>query len=180
MTTLPPAPPPHAPGPQPWQQVGPPPPKRWPAFASLVIALGAIGLAIACWFRPSPSAPAPSRPTYTEQQVADAKAKMCAAFGEIDHALGVASARSAGSDPTTGLAVATSTRQVFEVGSRYLVTKLTAEPATPPDLADEVRKLADSYQEAVVGYLADASGSDLRPSLNAADDATLTIRRLCK
>jgi hypothetical protein len=151
-------------------------------FTLLVIALAAVGLAIGSWFRPLPStkAAAPSVPTYTDQQVASAKASMCAAFGRIDHALGVAAARSGGSDPTTGLAVATSTRQVFEVGSRYLLTRVAAEPATPPDLAEAVRKLANSYQDAVVAYLAEASDAELRPSLNAADDATLAMRRLCK
>ena len=53
MSTLPPAPP--APGPPPWPQVAPSRPQRWPMFASLVIALVAIGLAIGCWFRPLPS-----------------------------------------------------------------------------------------------------------------------------
>lgn len=159
--------------------MGPPLPKRWPMFASLVIAIAAIVVAIGCWFRPPPDPKAPSKPTYTDSQIAEAKAKVCTAFAKIDHALGVASARSGGSDPTTGLAVATSTRQVFEVGSRYLLAKLAAEPATPADLTDALKKLADSYQDAVVGYLADVSDSELRPSLNAADDATLTIRRLC-
>jgi hypothetical protein len=181
VSTLPPASP--APRPPPWPQVAPSRPMRWPMFASLVIALVAVGLAIGCWFRPLPSNRAsstPPAPNYTDQQTADAKASVCAAFAKVDHALGVAAARNGGSDPNAGLAVATGTRQVFEVGSRYLLTKLSEEPATPSDIADATRRLANGYQEAVVDYLAEVGDSELKPALNASDDATLSLRRLCK
>jgi hypothetical protein len=149
-------------------------------FASLVIALVAVGVAIGAWFRPTEPAKAPSPPVYSDQQIAAAKADVCAAFTKVDHALGVAAARNGGTDPTAGLAVATGTRQVFEVGSRYLLTKLADEPATPSDVADAARKLASGYQEAAVDYLAQAGDSELKPALNNSDDATLTLRRLCK
>ena len=92
----------------------------------------------------------------------------------------MAAARNGGSDPNAGLAVATGTRQVFEVGSRYLLTKLSEEPATPSDITDATRRLANGYQEAVVDYLAEVGDSELKPALNASDDATLSLRRLCK
>jgi hypothetical protein len=174
MSTLPPAP--HAPEP-------PPRPERWPAFAALVIALAAVGLAIGSWFRPLPSVKAPSTqppPSYSDQQAADAKASVCAAFAKVDHAIGVAAGRNGSSDAAAGLAVATGTRQVFEVGSRYLLTKLSEEPATPSDIADVARRLANGYQEALVGYLAEVNGSELKPALNASGEATLSLRRLCK
>jgi hypothetical protein len=151
--------------------------------ALFAMTLVAIGLAIGSWLRPLPSTkapPAPPAPTYTDQQTADAKASVCAAFAKVDHALGVAAARNGSSDPTAGLAVATGTRQVFEVGSRYLLTKLSEEPATPSDIADATRRLANGYQEAVVDYLAEVSDSELKPELNASDAATLSLRRLCK
>jgi hypothetical protein len=182
MTTLPPAPTPPARGPQPWQQVKPPLPKRWPTYVSLVIAVAAIGLAIACWFRPAPSGQAPSKTSYTDQQVADAKAKICAAFEKVDHALDVANARGGSSDPTAVLAAATSERQALDAGSRYLLAKLAEEPATPSDLAAAVRNQADSYQESLIDYLDGLTNSDseMKPTLKAADDATLMIRRLCQ
>jgi hypothetical protein len=183
MSTLPPTPP--APGPAPWPQVAPSRPRRWPVVASLVIALAAIGLAIGSWFRPLPSAKAPSTPpapAYTDQQTAAAKATVCAAFAKVDRALDVAGAQHGGEDPTSILAVATSVRQVLEVGSRYLLIKLAEQPATPPDLAKEVREFANSSQELVIGYLdgLTASDADLQPSLHEGDETTLTIRRLCK
>jgi hypothetical protein len=107
---------------------------------------------------------------------------VCAAFAKVDRALDVAGAQHGGDDPTSILAVATSVRQVLEVGSRYLSTKLTEQPATPPDLAKEVREFANSSQELVIGYLdgLTASDADLQPSRHEGDETTLTIRRLCK
>jgi hypothetical protein len=183
MSTLPPTPP--APGRPPWPQVVPSRPQRWPMFASLVIALLATGLAIGCWLRPmpgtkaSPTAPVPS---YTDQQVTEAKASVCAAFAKVDHALDISGARKSGDDPAMQLAVAASGRQVLDAGSRYLLTKLAEEPATPPDLATAVRQQANSFQELMIGYLDEISNSapEQQPALKASDDATATLRRLCK
>ena len=154
-------------------------------FVTLLIALAALGLAIGAWFRPLPGNKPPSaeaKPTFTNQQVADAKTSVCAAFKKTDRALDLSSARDGGNDPTATLAVATSVRQVLDFSSRYLHAKLAEEPATPPDLADAVRKLANSYQEVTMGYLAGLtnSDSDLQPSLHAGDEATFRIRGLCK
>lgn len=155
-------------------------------FASLTIALVAIGLAIGCWVRPVPGAKAPLPPaalTYTDQQVATAKSNVCDAFGKIDHALDLAGARAgANQEPAMQLAVADNTRQVLDAGSRYLLTKLAEEPATPPDLANAVRKQASSFQELMVGFLDDIPNSDpvQQPVLKASDEATATIRQLCK
>jgi hypothetical protein len=123
----------------------------------------------------------PPTPAYTNQQTADAKGTVCAAFAKVDHALDI-SARNTGDDPATKLAAATSGRQVLDAGSRYLLTKLVEEPAAPPEVAKEVRKFADSSQELVIGYLDGLTNSDadLQPSLSAGDETTLTIRRLCK
>jgi hypothetical protein len=175
--------PPPASSPPPWPHEARSRSERWQIFTLSLITLAALGLAIASWLRPATSAKtssAPPAPVYTAQQTADAKAAVCAAFTKIDHALGIAAARNGGSDPTFGLAVATSTRQVFEVGSRYLLTKLSEEPAAPSDIATATRRLADGYQEAVVDYLAGVGDSELKPTLNTSDDATLSLRQLCK
>jgi hypothetical protein len=152
-------------------------------FASLVIALIAVGVAIGAWFRPTAPAKAPSPPAYTDQQTAAAKTTVCGAFGNVDRALSLADARSNGSsDPTAKLAVATSTRQVLDFGSRYLLAKLAEQPATSPELASAIRKQADAYQEVLIGYLdgLDYSDPGLKAEGSASNDATDTIRRLCK
>jgi hypothetical protein len=140
-------------------------------------------VAIVGWLRPLQDHKPSASPTFTDQQVATAKATLCTAFGNVDHALDLADARSTGSsDPTAQLAVATSTRQVLDAGSRYLMAKLAEEPATPSELATAIRKQANAYQDVVIGYLDGLNYSDpvLKSAGSASNEATDTIRRLCK
>ncbi|WAJ42976.1 hypothetical protein OK015_17160 [Mycobacterium sp. Aquia_216] len=148
-------------------------------FAFFVIALLlTLGVAIVGWFRPVQPKP-PSPPTYTAQQTADAKAKVCAAHDKVHHAVGLTSARSS-DDPTLHLALATSGRQALDVGGDYLLTTLAQQPATPPDLAAAIHKLANTFQELTVDYLAEVSDAELDPLLRTSDQLTLTIQGLCK
>src|SRR5277367_145997 len=122
MSTLPPAPPAPAPGPPPWPRAAPSRQQRWPMFASLVIALVAMGLAIVCWFRPPPSNNAsstPPTPSYTDQQVATAKANVCGAFDKVQHAADFAKTHVGSNDYTTQLATAALTHVALDAGSRY-------------------------------------------------------------
>ncbi len=131
-------------------------PSRWPTFAALAIALIALAVGLGGWFRPVPhNNQPPPKPTYTDQQIADAKAKVCAAFGKLDRAVGVLNARPKWRRRTAVLAVATSTRQVLDVfGGRYLSTHLDQEPATPTDLANRSSEAVECVSEAmVIGYL---------------------------
>jgi hypothetical protein len=159
-------------------------PPRWPALTALAIALIALAVGLAGWFRPVPhNNEPPPEPTYTDQQVTTAKAALCTAFGNVDHALDLADTRSTGSiDPTAQLGVATSTRQVLDAGSRYLLAKLAEQPATPSELATAIRQQANAYQDVVIGYLDGLNYSDpiLKSAGNASNEATNTIRRLCK
>jgi len=159
-------------------------PSRWPALIALSVALVALAVSIVGWFRPASHNNEPSaKPTYTDQQIASAKAAVCTAFGNVDHALNLADARSNGSsDPTAQLSVATSTRQVLDAGSRYLLAKLSEQPATAPELAAAIRKQANAYQDVVIAYLdgLDYSDPGLKAAGNASNQATDTIRQLCK
>jgi hypothetical protein len=159
-------------------------PARWPAFTALLIAVIALAVGIVGWFRPAPhNNQPPPKPAYTQQQTASARATLCTAFGNVDHALSLADARSTGSsDPTAQLSVATSTRQVLDAGSRYLLAKLAEEPATPAELAAAIRKQANAYQDVVIGYLdgLDYSDPGLKSAGSASNQATDTIRQLCK
>jgi Cu/Ag efflux pump CusA len=162
-------------------------PTQWLAVISLVVALLAVCVAIGSWFRPSAndqSTPTSTStaPSYSTQQVADAKTKICAAYEKVHHALVLSSARNGGNDPTAALGVATSGRQVLDAGSRYLVTKLSEEQATSPELTSAIRNLANAYQELAIDYLNDLTNSDaqLQPVLQAADDASAAIERLCR
>ena len=88
--------------------------------------------------------------------------------------------RDHGADPTSTLAAATSARQAFAAGGGYLLTALSDEPATSPDLAGPVRRLAGVFQQLAVNYLAEVGDAALDPLLRAGDEATLTIQQLCK
>jgi len=174
--------------PPPWLPGVPPAHKRpsqWLALVSLALALLAIGVALGAWFRPLPDnrfPPGSPPPSYAGQDVSEANTKICAAYEKVHRALVLSSTRNGGSDPTTVLGVATSGRQVLDAGSRYLITEISEEPATSPELAAAIRNLANVYQELTINYLDGLTNSDaeLQKSLQAADDATSTIERLCK
>lgn len=149
-------------------------------IVSLGIALLAIGIAIGAWFRPLPkNEPAPA-PTYSSQQVADAKSKVCAAYAKVHSAITASSARDMGADPTSKLAFALNGRQALLAGSAYLRTALSHEPATPTDLAAKVRTITDVYQELVINYLNGLSDQQMEQTLHAGDEAALSIEDLCR
>jgi hypothetical protein len=153
---------------------------RWPAFTALLIALIALAVGIASWFRPTPqNHQPPSKPTYTQQQVADAKAKVCGVVEKFNRAVSVNNALPRGNDP---IVAAVNSRQIFDVFSRQLLATLAEEPATPADLATAVRELASTLEEAVIEYEDGFSNSDpeMRPTMDASSAAANTIQQLCK
>lgn len=151
-------------------------------FALLAVALLiTLGVAFAGWFRPVPIKPvtAPT-PAYSIQQVGDAKSKVCAAFEKADSAVKASSARDKGSDYATQLATAVNVRQSLTAGSQYILTTLNDEPATPPDLAKNIRSLANAYQLLAIELLSDAPDSEKDPTVRSGDETTSTLRNLCK
>jgi hypothetical protein len=143
------------------------------------ITLIAVAAAVAAWLRPIPVAKpaAPQTPAFSEQQISDARAKVCAAYAEIHHAVDVNAPRKGGDDPTAQLAVATNMRQIYIAGSAYLLTKLADEPATPIDLATATSKVAKLFQALTI------EGSVSDPSVEAYNDVNATaetIQSLCK
>lgn len=178
--------PPTAIPPDPSQHWGPPPPiasarpARWPTLTTLAIALAGVAIGFAGWFRPVPHHDQPPpKPTYTEQQVAGAKAKVCTAVGKFNRAVSVNNALPRGSDPVVA---AVNSRQIFDVFSRHLLATLADEPATPADLATAIRELASTLGEVVIAYQDGLSNSDpeMRPILDASSAAADTIQQLCK
>jgi hypothetical protein len=152
--------PPTDPGPH-W---GPSPPTnfgrplRWPTFVTLAIALIGVAVGFVGWFRPAwhPNQP-PPRPTYTQQQIADAKAGVCAAFKQVDHAVDLVQAQVGSTDHATQVGVAALTEILLDFGNRYLLTTLDGQPATPSDLATTVRTKANAFQQMLLNYLWDSA-----------------------
>src|SRR6185437_14390695 len=73
-------------GPPAWQPAPPKGQSRGLTYVALATAVIATVLAIVGWFRPTPPPPPshPSAPTYTEQQIADAKARACEAMDVVE------------------------------------------------------------------------------------------------
>jgi hypothetical protein len=143
------------------------------------ITLVAVAAAVAAWLRPVPNAPqaAAHTPTFSDERVAEAKSKICAAYEKIHRASYTNSGRSGGTDPTAQLAVALNERQIYEAGSAYLFTTLNNEQATPPDLAAAARKLANVFQVLTLDNLA---SDPAQPEQDAANATASTIENLCK
>jgi hypothetical protein len=154
-------------------------PARLPMLVMLLITLAAVGAAVAAWLRPIPHekpAPPPA-PTYSEQQVADAKSTVCAAYQKVLKTSSVNSARTAGDDPNSQLVIAVNMQEVFVASGLYLTTTLADQPATPPDLAAAVKKLVNL---SLVVTLDGAMGDRNDPGHDAANAAGAKIQELCK
>jgi hypothetical protein len=76
------------------------------------ITLVAVAAAIAAWLRPTAEvkSASPSAPTFSTQQVADAKAKVCAAYQKVQNAVSINTSRTAGVDPNAQLLIAVNMR----------------------------------------------------------------------
>lgn len=149
-------------------------------MVSLGIALVAAGIAIGAWFRPLPKNDPPPAPTYSSQQVADAKSKVCAAFNDVHNAVRNNFARDQGTDPNQQLMVALAGQQALIAGSMRLQSILADQPPTPSDLASQVKKLIDIFQTLTIDYLNGRGSPEVDPSLRAGDAATLAIQGMCK
>jgi hypothetical protein len=154
-------------------------PARWPVVVLFAITLVAVCAAIAAWLRPIPhnTSATPPAPSYSEQRVADAKSKTCAAFEKVLKTSSRNSAPAVGDDPNSQLLISVNQRQVFVISSAYLLTTLIEQPATPPDLAAAVKSLADIYQVITLDGLV---GDRNDPGHNAANETGFKIQELCK
>lgn len=181
---LPPAPatpPPWAPAPP----MAPRKPARWPAFAMLVITLIAVGAAVATWLRPLPETKTPSAPpapTFTGQQIADAKANICDVFKTVSKAVDWNTHLT---NPVPGDEIAARATQVYGTlalyeGGDYLLDRLAAEPATSPELAKPIKSLGETLKKFGIVVLAGEPDSARDPLRHAVDADFTTIDGLCK
>ena len=112
---------------------------KWLAPASLGIAVIALGVAVWALVSP-PLQSSPSVPEPTEQQVADAKARACAAFTTVRTAVALQTHTELGSEPVAVTAVTAVSRLAMSSGAQYLQTHL--DRATPADLTAAIREFA--------------------------------------
>ncbi|WP_301149388.1 hypothetical protein [Mycobacterium simiae] len=144
------------------------------AFALLVT----LAIAIAGWFRPLPvKSPMPA--AYNPQEIAEAHAKVCAAYQSVHNAIKASTSRDRGAGPNERLIFAINGQQALLAGSVYLRSVLSQQPAAPYELANAVQQLTDLFQELVVEYQNNLSETEEAPAVRATDATTVKIERLC-
>ena len=149
-----------------------------PVIAAIVIALVAVAVAVAAWFKPAPKAEVPEAKTYTEQETADAKKAVCDAFKKTEQALNVNGQR-AGNNPSQDLAVIANTRTAIQGAGTYLQHSLSDAPGTPSELATLVRDLAQRYQVMVLDQIRETDQAQLQSEYEGADAVVARISLVC-
>jgi hypothetical protein len=174
-------------GPPAWQPAPPKGQSRALTYVALAIAVIATALAVVGWFRPTPPPPPahPGAPTYTEQQIADAKTRACSAFELVDKGVvlqtgGGTSRPEPSNDPVMAEARAADARLSLVAGSWYLRDHL--DPATAPKLASAIRNYATVLADLAQNYLAGIKDADpAQESLLKDSDAAFTqLHELCQ
>jgi hypothetical protein len=148
---------------------------------ALIVALAALGLAGWAAFRPASTKPVPE--SYGASQQADAKASTCAATELVRKGVSLnTNLQSPGGDAdvTGSLAVAANARLSLSGGGQYLVSRL--DPATPTDLADDVRDFANTLLDIGAAAVAGALNTDPDQAarLSHADALNAKITEACK
>lgn len=154
-----------------------PSPRSGLLYVALAVAVLSLGVAVFVLIRP-----AGGEPEYTDSQRSEAKVAICAAFETVR--AGVATNTNleppGGSNDITGaLAVAANARVALYDGGQYLLARLA--PATPADLADEIRTFGNELMD--IGASATAGVPNTDPvqagRLEAAEAAGNAISGLC-
>jgi len=129
------------------------------------------------WTESSSETTTTAPPGSSPQQVADAKAKTCAAYTTVSTAVNARANAQAPSEPE---AVGANARLAAGLGSIYLLDRL--DPATPPALADAIRKYAANIDEVAMFSLAGVGTDDPAQAarLNEWPALNTQITDLCK
>lgn len=148
---------------------------HWPTVAAWVLAVIAVGLAVAAWFDPLHTSG-----RFSAQQTTDAKKHVCSADAVVHQAV-VASTHVTNpvpNDPAGRLAVAANARLALIDGGALLKDSLASQPAAPADLAKAVSAMANTLEELGVGYVVGLNSSldTLRHDLDA---EIAQINKLC-
>lgn len=149
---------------------------------TLVVAIAAAALSGWLLFRVMQDG-TPNSPNYSGAQRADAKTKVCAATDVVRKGVSLNTNLQppGGPEDVTGsLAVAANARIALYNGGQYLLARL--DPATPPDLADAVKKFGNLLMDIGAGATAGQQNSEAEQTarLKDADATNTTITGFCK
>jgi hypothetical protein len=120
---------------------------------------------------------------FSDAQRADAKTKICAATDIVRKGVSLNTNLQppGGPEDVTGsLAVAANARISLYSGGEYLLARL--DPATPPELADAVKKFGNLLMDIGAGATSGQQNSEPEQTarLKDADAANATVTELCK
>ncbi len=146
-------------------------------FIALTLAVIAIAIAAAAWFRAGHGGP-----RFNDSQVAQAKTNVCAAYvtvrkGVVENTHMVTPNRD---DRTSQLAVAANARLALLGGGGYLRDRLATEPATPADLAKAASSMSQTIEQLGANYLAAADNSLQDPLRKDLDGEIKQLNDICK
>ncbi len=82
-------------------------------------------------------------------------------------------------DPIQKVLISIDGRLAFEVAASHLFHVLSDNPATPPQMARNVRELALTFEEFVIGRLADKPEAEVDPLVKKMNAADGEIRKVC-
>ncbi len=166
----------------PWSQQVPPParqPSRLPLILTAALAVIAIIVGIASWFRPAPEPEAQSaEQQFSEQEVAEAKEAMCAAWDTVYEAI-FNTAKKTSPDDTLTFALGIENELAFHAAGDYLMSELSRNPAYPEKSASSFRELARTYHEVVLAQLADAPEPQIEAIKDRMGSAERGVRDGC-
>ncbi|MCV7228289.1 hypothetical protein [Mycolicibacterium komossense] len=156
---------------------------RGPVIVSLIVAVLAIAVAIGAWFRTAhsdvttQSTTAPQQ--FTTQQTSDANKALCDSYHKMFRSVNGAGGQTS-DDPVLQQVYAINIRLATHVASDFMYDKLRENPAGSPQLASDLRDLANAYNEVLMAQLADAPKTELDPLYSNIDSADAKLVEACK
>ncbi|GLP75728.1 hypothetical protein TUM20983_28380 [Mycobacterium antarcticum] len=149
-------------------------------MVAVILSVVAVGLSAWAAFGPQRKSP---EPNYTSAQQGEAKTAICAAADVVRKGVSLNTnlqVPGGEGDVTGSLAVAANARVSLSSGGQYLLARL--DPATPTELADGVKKFANTLLD--IGAAATSGSPNTDPDqaarLRDADAENAKLGELCK
>ncbi|MBB5165308.1 hypothetical protein [Mycobacterium sp. AZCC_0083] len=163
--------------------IRPAPPTQSHRVSTAALVIAVIALGVATWMlaqAPAEPSVTMAEPAVNAQQSDAAKGRVCGAFDIVRKAVSKQTNTDLGRDPTAMEAVAANARLATLGGGDYLLSRL--DPATPPELADAVRALANNFQDIGMNQLVGVPNTDpaVAALLGQAQAASDHIALVCR
>jgi hypothetical protein len=147
---------------------------RWIALGALAIAVIAAAAAIVALIRPAPA------PSFSDQQIAQAKGSVCDAYSMVRRAVFMKYPNAhPGGDPVVQLTATSNERLALLGGGAYLRETTAAQPAAPADLTKAVNSMGITLEQMGLDYIARTNKSVWEPLRKDLGDEVGQINKLC-